>query len=303
VRNVSDRKTGLGRGLGALIQDAAVPAAAPSGSPSGGPAQIPVAAIRASRFQPRRDFADGAMADLTESVRRHGVLQPLLLRRSGDAYELIAGERRLRAARAAGLAAVPAIVTDAGDSQSLEMTLVENLQREDLNPLEEAEGYRSLMERFGHTQERVAEQVGKARATVANALRLLSLPDVVRQMLGDGRIASGHAKVLLGLDGADEQGFYARLAVEESLSVRQLEKRIEKDRRTPRKPRAIRHDIPADHLAHLTNRLHQHFGTSVRLLPSRTYANGKKAKGCLEVDFYSNEELDRILQVLGLAVE
>jgi ParB family chromosome partitioning protein len=261
---------------------------------------LPTGSIEVNQFQPRHTFHDASIDELAASVKEHGILQPLLVRRTADGYELIAGERRLRAARLAGLAEVPVLITDAVDAAALELALVENIQREDLNPMEEAEAFRSLAETFGMTQDQIAQRVGKARATVTNALRLLALPEEVRLLVTEDKLSAGHAKVLSGLELSDDQVFFARIAVNESLSVRALEKRIEKTRRAPRKPRAVRHDIPPDHLAWLMERLHALFGTSVRLLPSRTYANGKKAKGSLEIDFYSNEELDRILQVLGV---
>lgn len=296
------KRGGLGRGLGALIQDA-VPAAAPPAPAADTEHRVsllPVDNIRTNRYQPRHTFHDASIDELAASVREHGILQPLLVRRIEGGYELIAGERRLRAARLAGLTEAPALISDAADATALELALVENIQREDLNPLEEAEAYRSLSDAFGMTQDQIAQRVGKARVTITNALRLLSLPDEVRQMVADDRLSAGHAKVLSGLDIPDDQVFFARIAINESLSVRALEQRIEKTRRSPRKPRAVRHDIPPDHVTWLVDRLHTLFGTSVRLTPSRTYANGKKAKGSMEIDFYSNEELDRILQVLGI---
>ena len=293
-------KHGLGRGLDALIKDG-TPAAPESGG--GGALKVPVGAVRKNPLQPRRAFDAEGMAELTQSVRERGVLQPLLVRAAGAGYELIAGERRLRAAVEAGLAEVPVIVMAAADGESLELALIENLQREGLNAIEEAEGYQLLAERFSHTQEQIAARVGKARASVANALRLLSLPAEVKQMVVAGQIAAGHAKVLSGLDIPEEQTLCARRVVKEHLSVRQLELIVERARRVPRKPRAARADIPPAHLAHLSDKLHAHFGTSVRLTPCRTYANGAKGKGTLELDFFSNDDLDRIQGLLGISVE
>jgi ParB family chromosome partitioning protein len=199
---------------------------------------------------------------------------------------------------------VPVVITEArDDADALEIALIENLQREDLNPMEEAEGYQVLAERFSLTQEQIAERVGKARATVTNALRLLSLPETVRQMVIDGRLSAGHAKLLSGLTIAEEQILFAQFVVNEGLSVRNLEKRIQKSRKAPKRPRVSRSDLPKDHLSYLTDRLHGVFGTSVRIVPSKTYANGKKGKGAIEIDFYSNEELDRILEILGVREE
>lgn len=302
-------KHGLGRGLSALINEK--PAAAmktgleATGAnndtpPEGLTTNVPVDKIRPNPKQPRRRFAPEALEDMVRSIQTHGVLQPLLVRRIGDHYELIAGERRWRAARQAGLENVPAILKEVGDRDALEVTLIENLQREDLNPVEEAEGYHSLMEQFALSHEEIALRVGKARATVTNSLRLLTLPAEIKQMLADGRLSAGHAKALLGVAIDEEKCFLARRALEEGWSVRVLEKAVERLGRAPRKPRAMRDDIPAAHLQDISDKLHRHFGTSVRLVPSRTLANGKKAKGLIEIDFYSNEDLTRILDLLGL---
>lgn len=292
------KKKGLGRGLGALIKDDPIALAAAG---SGASQRIPPDLIQANRWQPRHSFDKDALAELTQSVREHGVLQPLLVRRLDEGYELIAGERRLRAARDAGLEEVPVILIQAGDAESLELALIENLQREDLNVIDEADGYRTLAANFGLTQEQISHRVGKGRATIANALRILNLPVSVRKLVADGKLSAGHAKALLSLDIPDEQEAYARVAAAEGLSVRELERRVEKTKSTPRKPRVSRSDIPKDHIGYLSDRLHGLFGTSVRIHPSKTYANGKKGKGSIEIDFYSNEELDRILDVLGMS--
>jgi ParB family chromosome partitioning protein len=294
-------KKGLGRGLGALIKDET-----PSDVPLqklDGIQKVSLDVNARNRRQPRHTFNEAALADLTASIKEHGVLQPLLVRPDGDGYELIAGERRLRASTAAGLTSVPVIVINATDGDSLELALIENLQREDLNTIEEAEGYRELAVEFNLTQEEIADRVGKARATVTNALRLLTLSDEVKSMLSDSRLSKGHAKALLGLDIEKEQTLMARRAVQEGLSVRNLEKLIQRTKAAPRKPRVAKPDLPASHVGYLSDQLHAHFGTSVRITPCRTYANGKKGKGSIEVDFFSNEDLDRILAMLGLNSE
>jgi ParB family chromosome partitioning protein len=291
----------LGRGLGALISDSTPEEAGEEATR--GIEQIKVARIHKSSQQPRRRFDQEALAELTASIREHGVLQPLLVRAMDEGYELIAGERRLRAATDAGLEQVPAIVMEASDSDAMELALIENLQREDLNAIEEAEGYRVLAERFDMTQEQIAARVGKARASVANALRLLALPEEVKRMIADDMISAGHAKLLSGLSDDQAQVALARRTIDEGLSVRNLEKLIKRFQEAPRKPRASRADFPASHVAHISDRLHTHFGTSVRLSPCRTYANGKKGKGTIEIDFYSNEELDRLLGILGVEID
>ena len=293
---------GLGRGLSALIKDSPpAPETAPAAEGERGVVRLPVEQIHKSPWQPRHEMKPEAIEGLARSIREHGVLQPLLVRRVEDRYELIAGERRLRAAQAAELREVPARIMEVSDREALELALIENLQREDLNLIEEAEGYRTLAEKFEMTQEQIAQRVGKARATVANSLRLLELPDAVKQKIAEGALSAGHAKVLLGLEIPRERELLAVRTLKEGLSVRALEKVVERLRRMPRKPRAERSDLPESYLESLTDRLHQHFGTSVHVLPCRTLANGRKAKGNITIEFYTNDELDRLLALLGLS--
>lgn len=301
------KPTGLGRGLGALIRDTTpttpepVPVvAAPAPVAKGGVARIPVAQIRRSPWQPRHTFEVEALSELVASVRERGVLQPLLVRRNGDNYELIAGERRFRAATEAGLLDLPAIVMEVTDREALEIALVENLQRSDLNLIEEAEGYRALADKFQMTQEQIATRVGKARPTVANAMRLLDLPDAVKQLVAEKKVSPGHAKALLGLENRTEMELLAHRITKEDLSVRTIENIVARTKRGPRKPRAEKDDVPEQHIRYLVDRLHQHFGTHVRVTPSRTLANGKKIKGEIQIDFHSSDELDRLLVILGI---
>jgi len=294
-------KHGLGRGLSALIKD--TPAAAPTvaATPSGAPLLIEAITIRPNPFQPRRTFVREAMDELVASVREHGVLEPLLVRKVEDGYELIAGERRWRAAQEAGLKQVPVVVRDATDLQALEIGLIENLQRADLNVIEEAEGYQALAQTFKLTQDEIAQKVSKARASVANALRLLSLPKEVKKFLSEGLISAGHAKVLLSLATEPEQCRMAERIIKEGVSVRELERLVEHSRKTPRKKGVEKEAIPASHLVYLTDKLHQHFGTSVQVHPCRTTSNGRKVKGYIQLDIYTNDDLDRILELCGLA--
>ncbi len=309
------RVGGLGRGLDALISGpSARTAAPPPGTPETRPAaemppetdrvlRVPVAQIRPSPWQPRRVFAEEALSELTASIRTHGVIQPLVCRRTGpEAYELIAGERRLRAATEAGLDNVPVVLLEAEDRDAAEMALVENLQREDLNIIEEAEGYRALADRFGLTQLDISERVGKARASVANALRLLDLSDEIKQMLGSELLSPGHAKVLLGIDDEADRLRFARAAAGDGWTVRMLEQKLKRSRET-RPVRSTISDLPADHLGRLLELLHDRFATAVRLYPSVRYANGRRGKGRLELDFHDNEELDRILTLLGVRLD
>lgn len=318
-------KGGLGRGLGALIApprrpEARAPDASPAAaasaalnaaahahaaqSPGGPPSMVEVGRIRANRRQPRHRFETEPMEDLVASIRAHGILQPLIVRRSEDGFELIAGERRLRAARAAGLPAVPARIMDCDDATALEWALVENLQRENLNPMEEADGYRELQEQFKLTQEQVAGRVGKPRATVANALRLLSLPADVRELVEQGRLAAGHAKVLLSAPSGLMSALARQCAIE-GWSVRDLERETSRRSRAPapRKARAARDDVPPDHARDLQERLQQKLGTSVRVSSSQTLPNGKKRRGRIEIDYLTADDLDRLMLILGLSNE
>ena len=185
----------------------------------------------------------------------------------------------------------------------MQLALIENLQREDLNPIEEAEGYALLQKQFGLTQEQVAEQVGKARASVANALRMLDLSDVLRKQVSDGLLSVGHAKVLLGTSSALDRERLATQAIKEGLTVRALERLVKKLGLPPKKPRAEKSDLPTDYLKSLTDDLLRLFGTQVRISPSKTLANGRRVKGSLEIDYHDNEELDRLLKMMGYQSE
>lgn len=290
-------KHGLGRGLSALINDGRTE---PSGKKDESASSLPVSAIARNTRQPRRGFDQESLDELAASVRERGILQPLLVRKTAAGFELIAGERRLRAAGMAGLTEVPVRIVEAGDNDSLELALIENLQREDLNPVDEAEGYQLLASDFNMTHERIAERIGKSRAAVTNALRLLNLPDEVKRGVREGKVSAGHAKLLSGLEIPQEQINLARRVIKDGLSVRELEKMVLRLARPPRRPRASRDDVPAAHLAYLSENLQRRFGTAVRIESSRTLANGKKRKGVIEMDFYSDEDLDRILGLLGM---
>lgn len=301
----------LGRGLGALIGAPAEPAPAahePAANAAGDDRRVlllPVAEIARSPWQPRQVFDPEALRELADSIRAHGVIQPLLCRRAatGQGFELIAGERRLRAAIEAGIGQVPVILIDAVDRDAAELAIIENIQREDLNVIEEAEGYRTLADAFSLTQQEVAERVGKARASVANALRLLELPDEIRQLLSAGQLSAGHAKLLLAVPEEKDQLLLARKCVTEGQTVRALERLIQR-RQGPQKERSeTQPDIPESHRRHLLDLLHTRFGTQVRLTPSLSHANGKHAKGAIEIDFYDNDELDRLLGLLGIVLE
>jgi ParB family chromosome partitioning protein len=293
-------KHGLGRGLGALIRDTPVEAAPAPAAEAGGSLMLDAARIRPNPFQPRRAFVKEALDELVASIKEHGVLEPLLVRKAEEGYELIAGERRWRAAREAGLKQVPVIVREATDLQALEIGLIENLQRADLNVIEEAEGYQVLATEFNLTQDEIAKKVSKGRASVANALRLLALPREVKKFMTEGLLSAGHAKVLLALPTEPDQCRMAERVIKDGLSVRDLERIIEHARNIPKKRTPGKEDIPASHLVFLTDKLHQYFGTSVQIQPCRTTANGRKVKGSVQIDFYTNDDLDRVLDLLGL---
>jgi ParB family chromosome partitioning protein len=275
---VSARKRGLGRGLDALLE-------------GGEPARVlPVAALHPNRRQPRAGIDEAALEELAASVRAQGILQPLLVTPDGDGtYTIVAGERRWRAAQRAGLETVPVAVRAVGeDRELLELALVENLQRADLNPLEEAEAYRVLQREFGLTQEEIAERVGKSRPAVANALRLLKLPDEVRALLRDGQLSAGQARPLLALGSPAEQLALARRAVAEGLSARDIERLAGGEGRAGR--RATLRE-PEPNAAAAAERLTQRLQTRVEIVR-------RGAGGTVRIHFHSEEELMRLFELL-----
>ncbi len=248
-----------------------------------------------SPLQPRKVFRPEELTELIDSIKERGVIQPLIVRLVNGKYELIAGERRWRAAGEAGLETLPVIVREASNRDVLELALIENLQRADLSPIEEADAYARLMKEFSLTQEQVAQQVGKGRAVVANAVRLLTLPEQIQSWIGTGDLSVGHAKVLLGLDRAEEQLLVAERIRKENLTVRATERLVE-SMRAGSKPATKRRAAAATSeaiFADLEKRLQQHVGTRVRI-------NGKANAGKIEIEYFSAEDLDRILTLLRL---
>jgi ParB family chromosome partitioning protein len=279
-------RKGLGRGLGALLGEETTRDA------HSGYLSLRVAEVEPNRSQPRRHFDDTALADLADSIRLHGVITPLIVRRrSSGAYQIIAGERRWRAARMAGLTHLPAIVLDADDRKVAELALIENLQREDLNALEIAEGYRSLMDEFGMTQEDVARQVGRSRPAVTNALRLLSLPDAVKERLADGALTEGHARALLALPNASVQEKAAVYVEQAGLSVRQTEAYVKK-LLSGEEPKPAPTPAPPNYLEEHERRLSERFSRRVRIVAARG------DKGRVELEFYNPEDLESLLERL-----
>ncbi len=290
-------KTALGKGLSALMGGASS-LAKPEPIVERGESvrQIPRAQIIPSPLQPRKVFRPEELADLVESIREKGIIQPLIVRLVNGKYELIAGERRWRASGEAGLESLPVIVREASNRDVLELALIENLQRADLSPIEEAEAYARLMKEFSQTQEQVAKQVGKGRAVIANAVRLLTLPEQVRIWIGTGDLSVGHAKVLLGLATEDEQLLAAERVRKENLTVRATERLVE-SLRAGTKPAAKRKataSVSSEAIfADLEKRLQQHIGTRVRM-------SGKAHAGKIEIEYFTPEDLERILQILRL---
>ena len=280
VRN--DRPQGLGRGLAALIPQRS---ASTTGS-----IEIPLARIRENPRQPRLRMQDEALATLAESIRQHGVIQPILVVETIDGYQLVAGERRVRAARMVGLERIPAIVRQLADRQQLELALVENLQREDLDPIEAARAYRQLIDEFAFSQEDLATRVGRARSTVANTLRLLDLHQAVQDALADGLVTEGHARALGGLP-TDAQARVVGMVVDEGLSVRQTEELVRR-LREPRESAAVAAPAAKDpEVERVEEDLRRSLGTKVRL--TRTRRGGR-----IVIDYYGDDELARIYQRL-----
>lgn len=307
------KKHGLGRGLSSLIpttpsvasvpvvKSVPLPAAPAADSPL---VELPILDIERSPYQPRREFKEEELRELAESLKNNGLIQPPTVRKNAAGkYELIAGERRLRAAQFAGWTKIQVLVKDVNEETAAVMTTTENLQREDLNPIEEANSYKILIDTFNLTQAEVAERVGKGRATVANATRLLELPDEVKALVSNKLLSVGHAKVLLSVESEKDRTILARDCVNEQLTVRALEKKVLKlHQPVEERPRG-EPDIPESYVRHLTDKLKKHLGCAVRLTPGMTHQNGRHTKGVLEIDFLTNDDLDRIIQMIGVSVE
>lgn len=271
---------GLGKGLSALFGEDA--------EGTGGVSLIKVDDIEPNPSQPRREYEPEAMAALCESIKENGVITPIAVRRTGETYQIIAGERRWRACRMAGLREMPAIVLDLGEKDAYAVSLIENLQREDLNPIEEAEGFKRLTQEFGMTQEQAAERVGKSRPAVANALRLLQLSDEIKGMVSSGRLSPGHARALLSVADLKRREELARKIAEEGLSVREAERLAAK----PEKEKESREDGERIFIQDVERRMTALIGHKV------TLSHGKK-KGRLSIEYYGNEDLERICKLLG----
>lgn len=276
-------KLALGRGLSALIPETVT-------AREREVVEIDIARVKPGKYQPRLEFDKERLQELVESIREKGVVQPVIVRPVGGEFELIAGERRLRAAKSLGMSSVPAIVKNVDDEQALELAIVENVQRENLNPIEEARAYRTLNDTFALTQDDIAKKVGKSRAAVTNAMRLLKLPDDIQEDITAGRITAGHAKVLLMMDEGRQQRNLRDLVVARGMSVRELERCIERMKAAPAHRRKVSLQKSAD-LLKIEENLRGAIGTQVRIVPG-------KRKGRIEIEYYSQEDLERILEML-----
>ena len=280
----SKKPSGLGRGLGALLGDDVLK------TETAGALSVPISQVESCSSQPRKYFDEAALAELADSIREHGIIQPLTVRKlSSGYYQIIAGERRWRAARIAGLSEVPVIVMEADDRKAAELAMIENLQREDLNPIEEAEGYQVLMSQYNMTQEETAQRVGKSRSAVANALRLLNLCPPVRAMVEDGRLTNGHARALLPLSPALQETAAASI-LKNDLSVRQTEllvKKLSAEKREKPSPTGVTVDYAQEAARDLGNSL----GRGCRIVTGRK-------KGRIELEYYSVDDLNDLLEAL-----
>jgi len=293
VSTVDKRRPALGRGMAALLSNAAPPPSVPAPTIVAGRTvlSLPVEAVERNPDQPRKRFDEAKLEELAASIREHGIVEPILVRKEGGRYRILAGERRWRAAQRAGLREVPALVREATDRQAFELALVENIQRADLNAIEEAEAYDVLATDHGLTQEEIATRVGKERSTIANALRLLKLPEEVRDAVRSGQLDMGHARALLGLGAADEMKKLAQRAVREGLSVRALEGLVRGLMKKPSKKGA---PVESASTRDLSARLQRHLGARSKVVQK------SPTSGRLEIEYTSLDELDGILSKIGL---
>ncbi|MCZ8538400.1 ParB/RepB/Spo0J family partition protein [Paenisporosarcina quisquiliarum] len=274
---------GLGKGINALFPGESI-------NQMESVEKIPVKEIKVNPYQPRKIFDETALSELTESIKEHGVLQPIILRRRGKSFEIVVGERRFRASKAAGLKEIPAVIREFTDQQMMEIAILENLQREDLTPIEEADAYQNLMENLSLTQEQLAFRLGKSRPHIANHIRLLSLPEIVRELISANKLSMGHGRALLGLKRKKLIPSIAEKVMKENLNVRQLESLVQRmnedvSRETSKVPNK---DI---FIKEKESQLREYFGTTVSIKKS-------KNKGKIEIEFFSEDDLERILELL-----
>ena len=281
-------KRGLGKGLGALIQSSA-PTVEEFRDPS---IEIPVAMIVPNKFQPRRVFDPEALADLSQSIKQYGIVQPVIVRKTISGYELVAGERRWRAAQMAGLSVVPAVIREYTDGEMTEIALIENLQRENLNPIEEALAYKRLMEEFGLTQEELARKISKSRSHIANMVRLLNLPPALQDHVSRGTLSMGQARPILGLNSEELQIEAADIIIEDDLSARDAEELVKRLSTAPRVKRQAQPETREFFVVEAEDRLKMILGTQVRIKQG-------KLKSKIEIEFQNGEDLERIIESIS----
>ena len=295
---MNEKKRGLGRGLNALINTGTDTESKENAKENNEYKEVfvNISLVEPNRNQPRKEFDKDALSELANSIKQYGILQPIIVQKNEDMYEIIAGERRWRAAKEAGLTEVPVIIRDYDKQKIMEISIIENIQRENLNPIEEAMAYQSLMEEYGLKHEELAERVSKNRSTITNSMRLLKLSDNIQQMIIDGKISAGHAKVLLSVENTSEQEKIAQELISKSLSVRELEKLV-KQYIKPRKKKKSKDDKDYSlFYKEYEDRLKDILGTKVQI-------NTKdKNKGRIEIDYYSAAELERIVELLNTRV-
>jgi len=299
VRLIDMARSGLGKGLGALIGTRPAPTVAAALDSGEKIHRVSLDSITPSPLQPRKEFAREALNELIDSIRQHGIIQPLIVRQIDGRHELIAGERRWRAAKELGLAEAPVIIRPVSDLEVLEISLIENLQREDLNPIEEAQGYSRLANEFGMRQEDIAHKVGRSRAAVANALRLLDLHPQIQTWLNQDLLSVGHAKVILGLKAPDEQLFIAETVLRRKATVRQTERLVANqlgNNRPRRKSARSTSPVSSVAIEDLRNRLQQHLGTRVSI-------HHNEKRGRIEIEYYGEEDLARVVAALGVRAD
>ena len=283
---MANTSKGLGKGLAALLGDDVIQAQEEKSS-----LYLPISQVESCASQPRKQFDPESLSDLADSIREHGIIQPLTVRKlQSGYYQIIAGERRWRAARMAGLSEVPAIVIEADDRKAMELAMIENLQREDLNPMEEAEGYQTLMQQYNMTQEETAQRVGKSRSAVANAMRLLKLCPPVRAMVEDGRLSSGHARAILPLSPAMQESA-ANAIIKDELSVRQTEQLVKKLTAPPKPEQPEPDGLSVDYAKEAAKELGSRLGRGCRIVTGRK-------KGRIELEYYGVEDLNQLLDAL-----
>jgi ParB family chromosome partitioning protein len=275
-------RRGLGKGLGALIPTEAIF--------EDNVQEIEINKIKTNKNQPRKNFSEERLDELYHSIKAHGVLQPVILRKINDGYELVAGERRLRAALKANLRKIPAIVKKLTDSEAMEIALIENLQREDLNPLEEAAAYKRLMVEFKMTQDELSKRVGKSRSQIANTVRLLNLDEPILKMISDNKLTAGHGRALLSVEGKKDRLLLAQKIIDGNLSVRQVEELSKNEFMSNKKKKNAPKEINPVFIE-LTDKLQRSLGTKVKI-------KGTEKRGKIEIEFYSTDELERLLEML-----